>query len=106
MLENIVRKGEIAGLQHFLSFPQCLKSFLSWCCGNKVLFGTSLTLSPGFYVKGKYCGKRRNFSFSHYVFHPFWRTFFHLYPIQNCLLQTLWYWKSLNFVVLERVKRH
>ena len=27
-VENIVRKGENAGYQHFLLFPQCFKSFL------------------------------------------------------------------------------
>ena len=45
-----------------------------------------------------------NFSFSHSVFYPFWTTFFHFHQIQNCRLQTLSVWKSLKFVVWERVK--
>ena len=37
-------------------------------------------------------------------FLPFWRTFCHLYEIQNCRLQTLSIWTSLKFVVWEMVK--
>ena len=72
-----------------------------------------LTLSqtgPGFYASAlqvfwKHCGKRRNCS----VFFPqrflsIWITFFHFHQIQNCRLQTLSVWKSLKFVVWERVK--
>ena len=44
-----------------------------------------------------------NFSFSLSVFLPFWRTHCHFYRIKNCRLQTLSVWKSLNFVVWERV---
>ena len=29
-VDNIVGKGENAGYQHFLLFPQCLQNFLSW----------------------------------------------------------------------------
>ena len=32
-----------------------------------------------------------------------WRTFCDLHQIWNCLLQTLWFWTSLKFVVWERV---
>ena len=35
---------------------------------------------------------------------PVWRTFCHFYQIKNCCLQTLWVWKSLKFVVWEKVK--
>ena len=35
-----------------------------------------------------------------------WRTFFHYHQIWNCHLQTLWIWKSLKFVVWERVNLH
>ena len=44
-----------------------------------------------------------NFSFSHSIFYPFWTTFFPFHQIQNCRLQTLSVWKSLKFVVWERV---
>ena len=37
-------------------------------------------------------------------FLPVWRTFCHFYQIWNCRLQTLSVWKSLKFVVWERVK--
>ena len=36
-------------------------------------------------------------------FLPCWRTFCHFHQIRNCHLQTLSVWKSLKFVVLERV---
>ena len=45
-----------------------------------------------------------SFSFSHSVFYPFWRTFCHFYQTWNCRLQTPSVWKSLKFVVWERVK--
>ena len=44
-----------------------------------------------------------NFSFSQCLL-PFWKTFCHFQQIQYCCLQTLSVWKSLSFVVLERVK--
>ena len=37
-------------------------------------------------------------------FLPFLRTFRHFIEIENCRLQTLSIWKSLNFVAWERVK--
>ena len=37
-------------------------------------------------------------------FLPVWRTFCHFHQIWNCRLQTLSVWKSLKFVVWERVK--
>ena len=37
-------------------------------------------------------------------FLPIWTTFCHFNHIWNCRLQTLWIWKSLKFVVWERVK--
>ena len=45
-----------------------------------------------------------NFSFSHSVFLPVWRTFCHFHQIQNCRQETISVWKSLKFVVWERVK--
>ena len=35
-----------------------------------------------------------------------WRTFCHFRKVQNCRLQTLSIWESLNFVVWERVNLH
>ena len=45
-----------------------------------------------------------NFYFSRSVFYPFLRIFCHFLKIWNCRLQTLSVWKSLKFVVWERVK--
>ena len=39
-------------------------------------------------------------------FLPVWRTFCHFHLIQNCRLQTLSIWKSLKFIVWERVNGH
>ena len=33
----------------------------------------------------------------------FWKTFCHFHRIQNCRLQILWVWKSLNFIIWEKV---
>ena len=48
---------------------------------------------------------RSNFFFSHSVFYPSGVTFCHFHQIRNCRLQTLSVWKSLKFVVWERVKK-
>ena len=42
-LENIVGKGENAGHQHFLLFPQCFRSFLLQSRERKQLFDLGLT---------------------------------------------------------------
>ena len=44
-----------------------------------------------------------NFSFSPQCFLPIWITFGYFHQIWNCCLQILSVWKSLNFVVWERV---
>ena len=46
-----------------------------------------------------------NFSFSHSIFLPFWRTLYHFYPIDNCRLQSLSVWKSLKLVVWESINK-
>ena len=45
-----------------------------------------------------------NFSSSHSVFLPVWKTFYHFHYIWNCRLQTLSIWTIRNNVVWERVK--
>ena len=47
-----------------------------------------------------------NFSFSHSVFSTHLEKFLPLSSSLKCSLQTLWVWKSLKFVVWERVKWH
>ena len=44
-----------------------------------------------------------NFSFSHFVFYCFGELFHFFHKIQNCRLQILSVWKSLKFVIWERV---
>ena len=38
-------------------------------------------------------------------FLPVWRTFCHFHHIQNCHMHTLSVWKSLKFIIWERVKQ-
>ena len=69
--ENIVRKGENVGNDHFLLFPLCFLLYVGWILPfQPSLSSAKLTFSqtsPGFYVsaiKGfwKHCRKRRNCS--------------------------------------------
>ena len=80
-------------------------------------YTSDLTLSktsPGFYVsavqtfentmrKGE-IALYKQFLHIPRCFLPFWITFCHYYQIQNCRPQTLSVWKSLKFVIWERVK--
>ena len=70
--------------------------------------------SPGFYMscstnllktlqeKEKLL-ERSNFSFSPWCCLSVWRTFCHFHQLWNCCLQTISVWKSLTYVVWERV---
>ena len=70
--------------------------------------------SPGFYVSAvqgfwKHCGKggiahNEQFFLFPQCFLPIWRTLCHFHGTWNCRLQTLPVWKSLKFLVGERVK--
>ena len=53
--------------------------------------------------KGKIARNEQFFLFPQ-CFLPIWKTFFYFHQIRNCRLQTLSFWKSLKFVVWERVK--
>ena len=46
-VENIVGKGENAGYQHFLLFPQCFQKSRR----NQILYGIELKLSPPYRFK-------------------------------------------------------
>ena len=70
--------------------------------------------SPGFYVSAvQVCwktlwGKEKllvtsNFSFPPQCFLPVWWAFFHFHLLWNCRLLALSVWKSLKFVVWEKV---
>ena len=82
----------------------------------KQVFGFDLTLSqtsPGFTclqnrsfqntVGKEEIARNEQFIFFPQCFLLVWRTFCHFHQIWNCRLQTLWVWKSLKFVILERV---
>ena len=85
-VENIVGKGENAGNQHFLLFPQCFQkaSFSEVVENRDCVVTKELPLSqtsPGFYVWGRSLLKTpwekekllvtSNLFFSHSVFYPF-----------------------------------
>ena len=108
-----------------LFFPKPPTTFLTcFCRGERQKYtgkkpNKALTLSqtsPGFYLSAvqvfwKHCGKMRNcllwaFLLFPQCFLPVLRAFCLFHQIWNCCLQTLCVWKSLKFVVLERVKWH
>ena len=108
--ENIVRKGENAGNQHFLLYPHVF-----YPIKDKNYHFSNLTLSqtsPGFYVsavhisfentvgKGEIACNEQFLLFPQY-FLLSWRTFCHFDQIQNCRLQTLSVWKRLKSVVCK-----
>ena len=81
---------------------------------TKKLFNLSQT-SPGFTClpyksfentvgKGE-IARHKQFLLFPQCFLPICRTFCHFYQIRNCHLQTLLVWRSLKFVVWERVKQ-
>ena len=84
---------------------------------NDMNFGHTLTLSQTMLVfmclyhkpfentvgKGEIAHNEQFLLFPR-CFLPVWMTFCHFHQIQNCHLQTLLVWKSLKFVVRERVK--
>ena len=69
---------------------------------NKVLRVCSTSLLKTLWQKKLL--KMSNFSDSNSVFNQFLRTFCYFYQIWNCRLEILSVWKSLKFVVWERVK--
>ena len=91
------------------------KQFCFWSSWGRSLTTLSVT-SPGFYVSAvevlkKHCGKgeiARNGQFLLFpqCFLPVLRTFCCFHQILNCVLLSLWVWKSLKFVVWERVKKN
>ena len=91
-------------------FESNLLSSFSFCL--KPFFNLSQT-SPGFYVssvqvfentegKGEIARHEQFLLFPQY-FLPVWITFCHFYQISNCRLLTLSVWKSLKFVIWDRV---
>ena len=78
------------------------------------MFKTLSQTSPGFHVfavqyfentvgEGEIT-RNEQFLLLPQCFLSVWITFFHFHQISNCCLQTLSVWKSLKFVVWERVK--
>ena len=94
---EIVVKGENAGYQHFLLFPQCFQNpEISELCGKALTlysidihFNTSTTVSFG-----KHCGKRRNcplraISFFSYVFYSIRKLYLTLTHQQQTALENI-----------------
>ena len=82
-----------------------------WCCWsfnpfhNKPWFFTSLQCMAFENTAGKgEIARYEQFLLFPQCFLPLWRTFCHFHPFWNFCLQTLSVWKSLKFVVWERVK--
>ena len=115
-MENSVGKGENAGYQHFLLFPQCFqKPSLSGSlkvgieCERLNPFPSkpwflrvcSTSLFENTVGKGEIA---RNEQFLLFPVFFNWRTFCHFYQISYCRLQTLSIWKSLKSDTWERVK--
>ena len=109
-VENIERKGEIAFDKQFLLFSQCFLPYMAL-----IFHFNPFPNKPWFFTCRKHksfentVGKEETAQNKQFVlfprcFLPVWRAFCHFHQIWNCHLQTLSVWKSLKFVVWERVK--
>ena len=78
----------------WLTLPQTSSGFLCVC---------SASLLSTLWGKGE-IARYEQFLLCPQCFLPIWRTFYHFHQIQICGLQTLSVWKSLRFVIWERVK--
>ena len=111
-------KGEIARYEQFLLFPQCFqkacfpgtsKGVIVWEWVNPFknkpwfLRDCSASLLKTLWEKNKLL-RTSNFFFSHSVFQPILRDFWHFHQTWNWRLQTLSVWRSPKFVVWESVK--
>ena len=92
-----------------LSVASSQKNNILYLCHNLSLSQTS----PCFYGsavqviwklgKGEIARNYYSFFFPQ-CFQPFWRTRHHFHQIKSCHMQTVRVWKSLKFVIWERVK--
>ena len=111
-----MRKGEIACNKQFLLFAQCFPPYMTLIFHFKCHLQFVLTLSqasPGFYasaVQGleNVVGKGEIAHNKHFLlfpqcFLPIQGSYRHFHQILNCHLQAISVWKSLKFVVWERV---
>ena len=116
-VENIAGRGENTGYKHFLLFPQCFQEYYFGVVKSR----DYVVMSEPFPKQALVfmCLQYRSFEntvgkgeIAHDVkfllfpqcFQALERTFCHFHQIQNSPLQTLSVWKSLKFVVWERVK--
>ena len=117
MVENIVGKGENAGYQHFLLFPQCFQKSFSYgvvkgrdCVvrvnpfPNKPYFSRVCSTSL---LKTLWRNEKLlltiNFSFPHNVFYHLEEHYTIIIKFKVVVCK-LFHFGSLNFVVWERVK--
>ena len=103
-VENVLGKEENAGYQHFLLFPKCFqrpstsRSYKRW-----IVWQRAGMINRTFRANGKTSITRSKISITRSKI-PVWITFCRFHQNKNCRLQTLSVWKSLKFVVWERVK--
>ena len=110
--EDIDAAGNLRANLSWPGYPLPLKLYMLWI---KYIFPyKSKPKDRIFYLHYKSfentVGKEKllvtsNFSFSQSVFYTFGELSAFFYQILNCRLQTLSVWKSLKFVIWERVKR-
>ena len=95
MVENIVRKGEMACFKQFLLFSQCFPQLYIFSASNASLCSNGL---KSFWKKEKMVVNSIS-SFPHSIFYPIKDKF--CYPVLelnlNCCLQMLSIWTGLSF---------
>ena len=88
-IQNTVGKGEIAGHEQFLLFPQCFQKTykeLNFICLLTLSHSMTPFDAPEKQAFRKHCGKRRNCSSEQFLFFPqcflpIWITFCHFHQI-------------------------
>ena len=101
-LENILGNGEYADHLHVLLFPNLFPQPTLYLFPKQALVFTCLLYKSFENTVGKgEIARNEQFRLFPQCFLP---VFCHLHQVQNCRLQSLSVWKSLKFVVWERVK--
>ena len=88
---------------HLTQDETCLQMLPIWARLNPFLNKPSTSLEKTLWEKGEIACNEQ-FLLLPQCFLTVWRTFCHFHPIWNSHLQSLSFWKSLKFVVWERVQ--
>ena len=112
IFKNTVEKGENAGYQHSLLFPQCFQKAFSSGLEKDRIVGL-LRFNP-FPSKPLFLGAcnesllktlwEKETLLIPQCFRPIQRTFHNFHQIQYCHLQTLSVWENIRLFVWDRVK--